>query len=125
MSRVAGGNTKPELIVRKIVHGLGFRYRLHVSGLPGRPDIVLPRYKKVIFVHGCFWHGHKGCTRSTRPATNVEFWDKKINGNVERDKKNQEALENGGWKILVVWECETRRAEKLIESLSNFLKTAT
>lgn len=85
MSRISGGNTKPELVVRKLVHNLGFRYRLHVNNMPGKPDIVLPRHKKIIVVNGRFWHGHPDCTRSKRPATNIEFWNSKIEGNVDRD----------------------------------------
>src|SRR5262245_34234702 len=85
MSRVRGRDTQPEIIVRKLLHRLGYRFRLHRKGLPGKPDIVLPKYRTAIFVHGCFWHGHPGCRRSARPTTNVEFWNRKIDGNVERD----------------------------------------
>jgi len=121
MSRVSGGDTKPELIVRRLVHGMGYRFRLHVAGLPGKPDMVLARHRKVIFIHGCFWHGHEGCKRSKRPTTNVEFWNHKIDKNIERDKKNLAALEELGWKSLIVWECQTKKVEPLIEILSNFL----
>lgn len=123
MSRISGGNTKPEITVRKIVHGMGFRFRLHVRKLPGNPDIVLPRHRKVIFVHGCFWHGHEGCPRSKRPTTNVHFWDTKIACNIERDKKNLTDLAEAGWQTLVIWGCETKKPELLIEKLKNFLMT--
>lgn len=121
MSRVGGGNTKPELIVRRMVHRMGYRYRLHVSGLPGKPDMVLPRHKKVIFIHGCLWHGHEGCNRSKKPSTNSEFWTSKLEGNIMRDKRNLAALECSGWKVLVVWECETRKKDELRETISRFL----
>lgn len=121
MSRISGGNTKPEITVRKILHGMGFRFRLHVRNLPGTPDIVLPRHRKIIFVHGCFWHGHQGCLRSKRPSSNAEFWNAKIESNIERDRKNLTALAEAGWKTLVVWGCETKKPELLIEKLKNFL----
>jgi DNA mismatch endonuclease (patch repair protein) len=100
---------------------MGFRFRLHVRKLPGKPDIVLTRHRKIIFVHGCFWHGHQDCPRSRRPTTNVEFWNAKIAGNIERDKRNLAALTEAGWKPLVVWGCETKKPEQLIEKLKNFL----
>jgi DNA mismatch endonuclease, patch repair protein len=121
MSRVKSGNTKPELLVRSLVHRLGFRFRLHRRDLPGRPDIVLPRLRKVIFVHGCFWHGHEGCPRSARPTTNREFWEKKLSGNVERDEKNLQRLNELGWETLIVWTCETKNTDRLTDILSDFL----
>lgn len=121
MSRVKGRDTKPELLVRSIVHGLGYRFRLHSKKLPGRPDVVLPRHRKVIFVHGCFWHGHPGCRRAARPSTNREFWDKKIEGNIARDAANIEALSAAGWKVLVVWQCAMKERERLEKTLSEFL----
>jgi DNA mismatch endonuclease, patch repair protein len=121
MSRVKSGNTKPELLVRSLVHRMGFRFRLHRRDLPGCPDMVLPRLRRVIFVHGCFWHGHEGCPRSARPSTNREFWDKKLSGNVERDKKNLLRLKELGWKTLVVWGCETKNVERLNDILRGFL----
>ncbi len=121
MSRVRSKNTKPELIVRSFVHGLGFRFRLHRRDLPGNPDIVLPKHKKVIFVHGCFWHGHAACSRSKRPATNQAFWDKKLDGNIERDRRFRRELRQLGWKVLTVWECEIKNSEKLIRKLERFL----
>jgi len=108
MSRVKGKNTKPEIAVRKWLHGQGFRFRLHRKDLPGKPDIALPKYKTVIFVHGCFWHRHHGCKRCITPSTNTEFWEEKFRKNVERDAKNREALETLGWKVIVIWECEIK-----------------
>jgi DNA mismatch endonuclease (patch repair protein) len=121
MSRVKGRDTKPELLVRSIVHRLGYRFRLHGKSLPGRPDIVLPRHRKIIFVHGCFWHGHAGCRRAARPSTNREFWDRKIDGNVARDVANVKALRHAGWKVLVVWQCATKDRERLEKILRKFL----
>ena len=123
MSRVSGGDTKPEIVVRKLLHAMGFRYRLHVRRLAGTPDIVLSRHRKVIFVHGCFWHGHEGCVRSKRPATNKKFWNMKIDANIERDRKAQEVLASAGWGILVVWECETKERNNLVEKLCGFMAT--
>ncbi|MDQ7784158.1 MAG: very short patch repair endonuclease [Desulfomonilaceae bacterium] len=121
MARVKGSHTRPEILVRSLVHRMGFRFRLHRRDLPGCPDLVLKKHRKVIFVHGCFWHGHEGCRRSARPTTNTEFWNRKLSGNTERDRRNQEALKKDGWKVLVVWECETKDAEKLKEMLGDFL----
>ncbi|WP_129127079.1 very short patch repair endonuclease [Geomonas oryzae] len=121
MSRIRGGNTKPEITVRKLLHGMGFRFRLHVKTLPGKPDIVLPRYRKVILVHGCFWHGHQDCPRSKRPATNAEFWNDKITANMERDRRNKSALEDAGWQVLELWTCELKDTERLSERLKCFL----
>lgn len=121
MSRVKGRDTKPEIVVRSIIHRMGFRFRLHQRDLPGTPDIVLPRHKKVVLIHGCFWHSHKGCSRSKRPTTNVEFWNSKIEGNIERDKRSCRSLRRMGWKVLVVWQCETRNPEKLLGKLERFL----
>lgn len=121
MSRVKGRDTKPELLVRSIVHRLGYRFRLHAKALPGKPDLVLPRHRKVIFVHGCFWHGHAGCRRAARPSTNREFWDRKIDGNVERDAANVKALGRAGWKVLVVWQCAMKDRARLEKKLGEFL----
>jgi DNA mismatch endonuclease, patch repair protein len=121
MSRVKGRNTKPEILVRSTVHRMGFRFRLHRRDLPGNPDLVLPRHGKVILVHGCFWHGHKRCARSKRPTTNHAFWNKKLDGNMERDKKFRRMLVQMGWKVLVIWECETRKPVSLKRKLENFL----
>lgn len=121
MSRVKGRDTKPEMLVRSFVHRMGFRFRVHGRDLPGNPDIVLPRYGKVIFVHGCFWHGHNRCPRSKRPATNKSFWNKKLDANIERDKRFRRELRRMGWKLLVVWQCETHNPEKLLGKLERFL----
>ncbi len=110
MSRIRSKNTKPEEIVRKYLFSQGFRYRKNDARLPGKPDIVLPKYKTVIFVNGCFWHGHEGCRYFVWPQNNAEFWKEKIGGNIQRDIKTQNALEQLGWNVLVVWECELKKA---------------
>lgn len=109
MSRIRSKNTTPEELVRKYLFSQGFRYRKNDARLPGKPDIVLPKYKTVIFVNGCFWHAHEGCKYFVWPKNNADFWKKKIESNVARDMKNCQLLENLGWKILVVWECELRK----------------
>jgi DNA mismatch endonuclease (patch repair protein) len=121
MSRVKGRDTKPELLVRSLVHRIGFRFRVQSRKLPGNPDIVLSRWRKVIFVHGCFWHGHARCPRSKRPGTNKGFWNRKLDGNIQRDKRFCRELRRMGWKTLVVWECETRKSERLTAKLERFL----
>lgn len=106
MRRVRGKNTRPELVVRKALHKLGFRYKLHESSLPGKPDLVLPRYRAVVFVHGCFWHGHK-CRRGARlPLANRNYWEQKLARNQSRDLRNRTCLEELGWQVLIVWECQ-------------------
>jgi len=105
MSGIRGKDTKPELIVRKYLHGVGLRYRLH-GDLPGKPDLVFPRYHTVVFVHGCFWHRHEGCRHATTPASNTAFWQKKFEANVRRDRYVQKELTELGWRVLVVWACE-------------------
>ena len=107
MAGIRGRNTRPELVIRKALHARGFRYRLHVAGLPGKPDIVLPRFRAVIFVHGCFWHGHD-CPLFRLPATRSEFWEAKISRNRERDREVLGALKTTGWRCLTVWECAIR-----------------
>ena len=121
MSAIKSKNTKPEVEVRKLLHSMGFRFRLHKKDLPGSPDIVLPKYKTVIFVHGCFWHRHQNCKYASNPKTRREFWEKKFKENIERDKKNQEKLKNLGWKTKIVWECEIKKQDKLIKKLEDFL----
>ena len=121
MSRVKSKNTKPEMMVRSIIYHLGYRYRLYQSDLPGKPDIVLPGRRKVIFIHGCFWHGHKECKRSARPSTNIPFWEEKLNKNIERDKQHLKQLRESGWDVLVVWQCELKDVDRLIEKLQHFL----
>ena len=109
MSRIRSKDTKPEEIVRKYLFSQGFRYRKNDSRLPGKPDIVLPKYKTVVFVNGCFWHKHEGCRYFVWPKNNSEFWKKKIEGNVDRDHRIHEQLRESGWKVLIVWECQLKR----------------
>lgn len=106
MSRIKGKDTKPELLVRSALHRMGYRFRLHVKDLPGKPDIVLPKYKTVIFVHGCFWHQHKGCPAGHLPKTNKKFWKEKFARNVARDSKHRRQLRYRGWHVLTIWECQ-------------------
>ena len=113
MSRIKSKDTKPEMQVRSALHRAGYRFRLHVKDLPGKPDIVLPKYKTVIFVHGCFWHRHKGCPEASMPSTNQDFWKEKFRQNVKRDKKGQAALKRLGWKVIVIWECELKEVSFL------------
>jgi len=110
MSHISGKETKPEILVRKYLFSQGFRFRKNVKDLPGKPDIVLPKYKTIILIHGCFWHGHT-CKRGTIPTTNVEFWKTKIEGNVERDKRNVEELKKLGWSVVTVWQCEIQNTQ--------------
>ena len=122
MKQVHGKDTLPERIIRSFVHRSGFRYRLHENDLPGKPDLVFRRMKKVIFVHGCFWHGHQ-CKRGCRkPKTNVSYWENKINRNVQRDSKNQFDLNILGWKFFIVWECELKSFDDLAKRIIMFLK---
>lgn len=123
MSRIKASNTKPERIVRSLLHQMGFRFRLYREDLPGKPDIVLPKFHTVIFVHGCFWHRHEGCKECTTPKSNTEFWLDKFRKNVERDDRVAQSLENLGWKVVVVWSCETKDlselSKRLFEELMN------
>jgi DNA mismatch endonuclease, patch repair protein len=121
MGRVKGRDTKPEMLVRSLIHRMGFRFRVHRRDLPGNPDIVLPRHRKVIFVHGCFWHGHRGCPRSKRPTTNRPFWNRKLDGNLARDKRFRAELSRLGWKVLVIWQCETKVSDIVRKRLERFL----
>ena len=121
MSRIHGYDTKPELMIRSLVHRMGYRFRVHQDKLPGNPDVVLAKHKKVIFVHGCFWHGHKGCPRSKRPTSNKNFWQYKLDKNIERDKRQQNKLKNLGWKYLVIWQCEANRMDPLQKKIRIFL----
>lgn len=122
MSRVSGRNTKPELLVRSLLHNMGYRFRLHRNDLPGKPDITLPKYKKVIFVHGCFWHSHLNCPRSKRPTTNEKFWREKLDKNMKRDKASVNKLQELGWDVLVVWTCEMKDTENLKNKLFSFIE---
>ena len=117
MSAIKSKNTKPELAVRKVLHSMGYRFRLHGKGLPGSPDIVLPKYKTVIFVHGCFWHRHENCKYATTPKTRQEFWNKKFTTNIERDLEIQEKIKNLNWRSVVIWECETKNKENLRDKI--------
>ena len=125
MSRVKGENTKPEIKVRSLVHAMGFRYRLHRKNLPGKPDLVFPRHKKIIFVHGCFWHQHEGCRSAARPTSNITYWNKKLERTIERDKENILSLVQAGWKVLVIWECEISNTDNLLCTLENFFIKST
>lgn len=124
MSRIRGKDTGPELKVRQLAYALGFRFRLHRRDLPGSPDLVFASRRKVIFVHGCYWHRHSGCRYAYLPKSNVEFWQSKLAANVARDEIVTKALKELGWQVLVVWECETRDAEALRSRLADFLKNA-
>lgn len=117
MSRIKGQDTLPELAVRRIAHRLGLRFRLHRKGLPGCPDLVFPKYRLALFVHGCYWHRHAGCKYAYMPKSRVAFWRKKFSENVARDKRNEEELRKLGWRVLVIWECETRDEEYVRQSL--------
>lgn len=121
MSRVRGKNTTPELVVRRTAHSLGYRFRLHRRDLPGTPDLVFVRKRAVIFVHGCFWHRHKGCSKTTTPKSRVEFWKNKFNANVRRDLRTRTDLETAGWRVLTIWECETVYIKSLAKRISAFL----
>lgn len=110
MSRIYSKNTKPEELVRKFLFSQGFRYRKNDAKLPGKPDIVLPKYKAVIFVNGCFWHGHEGCRYFVWPKNNAEFWKEKITGNIQRDKHNHQLLANQGWRVIEIWECQLMKS---------------
>ena len=123
MSRIRGQDTKPELVVRSIVHQLGYRFRLHRIDLPGKPDLVLPKYRTIIFVHGCFWHMHRCRYGRVTPRTNAEFWQEKRLGTVDRDRRNRRALRNDGWQVFTVWECWTRNPKQsLVPRLKQFLE---
>ena len=123
MRAVKGADTKPEMIVRRMVHALGYRYRLHVRSLPGAPDLVFPRLKKVIFVHGCFWHRHRCQAGQSMPASKVEYWEAKFAANRRRDQRHRRQLRSLGWQVLVIWECQLRvkARERLAEKIQAFL----
>lgn len=123
MARVHSKDTSPELIVRSTLHRLGYRFSLSSKNLPGKPDIVLSRFHKLIFVHGCFWHQHNGCKASERPSSNSDYWNKKLDRNVVRDKKNIASLRKSGWDVLIIWECQIRRKIALLSRIEKFIKT--
>lgn len=112
MARIKGNNTRPEIALRKVLHSLGLRYRLNCGSLPGKPDLILPRYKTVVFVHGCFWHRHLNCSIATTPKTNTAFWVEKFEKNVARDNRVTSSLQALGWKVFIVWECEVSSTKK-------------
>jgi DNA mismatch endonuclease, patch repair protein len=117
MAAVGCKDTAPERYLRKLLFAAGFRFRLHVAGLPGKPDIVLPRHKTVVFVHGCFWHGHS-CARGKRPGSNTDFWNTKLDANIRRDRRNRAALKAAGWRSIVIWQCDLQRASsRLVRKL--------
>ena len=122
MRRVRGKDTKPEMRVRRILHGLGYRYRLHARELPGTPDIVFRPRKSTIFVHGCFWHRHQGCKMARLPKSRIDYWKSKLETNRSRDATHQEELDRLGWRVLIVWECETGDADALAGRLAGFLE---
>lgn len=117
MSRIFSANTKPELAVRSLLHKMGYRFRLHRKDLPGKPDIVLTKYKTVIFVHGCFWHRHDACQYAYTPKSRVKFWKEKFEGNIERDIRKKNELEALGWKVILIWECELSDLESIVNKL--------
>lgn len=121
MSKIGGKNTKPEILVRKFIFSKGFRYRINVKILPGKPDIVLPKYKTVIFVNGCFWHGHN-CKKGKLPSSNIDFWKKKISNNKSRDDKNSDLLIKLGWKVIIIWQCEISKIDDRIKILNKLLE---
>lgn len=121
MARVRGKNTAPELALRRLLHGMGYRFRLHRGDLPGSPDLVLPRFKVAIFVHGCFWHRHAKCRLATVPATNTAFWIEKFRANQKRDRSKEKQLTAVGWRVLVIWQCQLAQPDELRERISRFV----
>ena len=117
MSRIRSRDTGPELLVRSALHRAGYRFRLHSKDLPGRPDIVLPKYHTVVFVHGCFWHRHKGCRFAYSPKSRVAFWNNKFRGNIERDRRTSTALRKLGWRVVTVWECQATSPERWLSKI--------
>lgn len=124
MARIKGKNTRPEKRVRSLLHAMGYRFRLHRKDLPGTPDIVLPKYGAVVFVHGCFWHQHPGCKRASIPTSNEEFWQKKLAANKRRDARVEKELNDRGWKVIIIWECELKNPDSLCERIGRCLPRA-
>jgi DNA mismatch endonuclease, patch repair protein len=124
MSRIKGRDTGPEIRVRSLLHRLGLRFTLHNTTLPGKPDIVLPRWRTVIFVHGCFWHRHAHCPNNVMPKTRPDFWEQKLGGNVARDERNFSSLRRLGWRVRVIWECEVADEAKLRRCVRRWFRTA-
>ena len=122
MRRIRSKNTRPEMLVRKLVFGMGYRYRIHYTRLPGSPDLVFPARRKAIFVHGCFWHRHPGCKNATMPSTNREYWEPKLRRNQIRDAEVQSALKGEKWKTMIIWECEIKNEKKLRSRIRRFLR---
>ncbi|QHI68152.1 very short patch repair endonuclease [Tichowtungia aerotolerans] len=123
MSRIKGKDTSPEILVRSMLHRAGYRFRKNVKTLPGKPDIVLPKYRTVIFVHGCFWHRHKGCKGATTPKTRTDWWQKKFERNIANDKKHTRELRKLGWHVLTIWECELKNSNRVFLKLEKILTT--
>ncbi|MBS1190092.1 MAG: very short patch repair endonuclease [Rhodocyclaceae bacterium] len=123
MSKVRSKNTAPEMVVRRLIFGMGYRYRLHVASLPGKPDIVLSRRKKIVDIRGCFWHGHEGCRYGNLPKSRLDFWSAKIERNRERDAANLATLARRGWRVLVVWQCELKNIKSLKKRLHEFIES--
>jgi DNA mismatch endonuclease (patch repair protein) len=121
MRNVRSKNTRPEMVVRKLIHSMGFRFRLHRTDLPGKPDIVFPRFRSVIFVHGCFWHRHKGCASTRTPKTRVKFWESKFKSNELRDQIAKHLLGQLNWRVMTIWECEIANTQKLVKQIYKFL----
>jgi DNA mismatch endonuclease (patch repair protein) len=121
MSRIRSRDTGPEITFRRLIHRAGFRYRLYVKDLPGKPDLVLKKYKTVVFIHGCFWHQHENCKKANRPKSNSGYWDEKLNRNAARDIENTLKLENEGWHILTIWECELKDLESVLKKFLAFI----
>lgn len=124
MASVRREGTDPERKIRSMLHKAGYRFKLHRKNLPGTPDIVLPKYNTVIFVHGCFWHQHSGCSKSRRPSSNQNYWEKKLDGNIERDKKKIAELKKMGWKAIIVWQCEIENESEILRKIRAFLQSS-
>lgn len=122
MAKIRSRNTTPEIRVRRVAHALGLRFRLHKTSLAGSPDLVFPKHRVALFVHGCFWHRHQDCSRSTLPKTRTDFWRQKLADNVKRDRVTVEALQRDGWRVDIIWECETRRADQLNQHLKHLFE---